>query len=105
MGLRDLSGKAKQVFEERGGSERLKQDSHALKNIARGEGSLSEKAKAGLGTLRDEPTGTGHQAGGPGETGAEHAADPPPPAQTDARPDPGAPAGSTERPGTPPSRS
>lgn len=104
MGLRDLSGKAKQVFEERGGSERLKQDGDALKNIARGEGSLSEKAKAGLGTLRDEPTGTGHQAGGPGETGAERAADPPPPAQTDARPDPGAPAGSTERPGTPPSR-
>jgi hypothetical protein len=105
MGLRDLSDKAKQVFEERGGSERLKQDGDALKDIARGEGSLSEKAKAGLGTLRDEPTGAGHQAGGPGETGAERAADPPPPAQTDAHPDPGAPSTSTKPPGAPPPRS
>ncbi|MBA3860807.1 MAG: hypothetical protein H0X56_02440, partial [Solirubrobacterales bacterium] len=48
MGLRDLTDKAKQVFEERGGSERAKQDGDALKRIAKGEGSLSDKAKAGM---------------------------------------------------------
>lgn len=93
MGLRDLTDKAKQVFEERGGSERLKQDGDALKGIAKGEGSLSDKAKASMERLRDADA-----AGGPGET------DPPPPAQTEPRPDPGAPSTSTQPPGAPPAR-
>jgi len=99
VGLRDLTDRAKQVFEERGGSERLKQDGDALKGIARGEGSLSDKAKAGIERLRDEPAGT---AGGPGETGET---DPPPPARTDPHPDPGAPSAATTPPGAPPSHS
>jgi hypothetical protein len=99
MGLRDLTDKAKQVFEERGGSERAKQDGDALKRIAKGEGSLSDKAKAGMERLREEPAGSG-----PGETGAA-AGDPPSPARTDPHPDPGAPSTSTDPPGAPPSRS
>ncbi|MCP9488391.1 MAG: hypothetical protein MSC31_00775 [Solirubrobacteraceae bacterium MAG38_C4-C5] len=96
MGLRNLTDKAKQVFEERGGSERAKQDGDALKRIAKGEGSLSDKAKAGMERLRGEPASA---AGGPGET------DPASPAQTEPRPDPGAPSTSTKPPGAPPSRS
>lgn len=94
MGLRDLTDKAKQAFEERGGTERLKQDGDALKGIARGEGSLSDKAKAGMEKLRE-----------PGETGAERGADPPPPAPTEPHPAPGAPSTSADPPGAPPSRS
>ncbi len=103
MGLRDLTNKAKQVFEERGGSERAKQDGDALKRIAKGEGSLSDKAKAGMQRLRDERAGD--EAGGPGETGAQRATDPPAPAKTAPHPDPGAPSTSTDPPGAPPSRS
>lgn len=91
MGLREVTDKAKQAFEQRGGSERLKQDGDALKNIARGEGSLSDKAKAGMERLR-----------GPGETGAE---EPTPPARTEPHPAPGSPPSSAEPPGAPPSRS
>ncbi|MDQ3607662.1 MAG: hypothetical protein M3459_02005 [Actinomycetota bacterium] len=98
MGLRGLTDKAKQVFEQRGGSERLKQDGEALKGIARGEGSLSDKAKAGMERLRKP-------AGGSGETGAGRADDPPPPARTDPHPAPGSPPTSAEPPGAPPSRS
>jgi len=105
MGLRDLTDKAKQVFEERGGSERLKKDGDALKGIAKGEGSLSDKAKAGMERLRDEPADPKDETGAPGETGAQRPADPPPPARTDPHPDPGAPSTSTQPPGAPPSRS
>ena len=104
MGLRDLTDKAKQVFEERGGSERLRQDGQALKGIARGEGSLSDKAKASMERLR-EPTGGPGQTDTPGETGDGRAADPPPPARTEPHPAPGSPSTSAEPPGAPPSRS
>lgn len=95
MALRGLTDKAKKVFEQRGGSERLKQDGEALKGIARGEGSVSEKAKAGMERLRKPQ----------GETGAGRADDPPPPARTDPHPAPGSPPTSAEPPGAPPSRS
>lgn len=107
MGLRELTDKAKQRFEDRGGTDRLKQDREALRDIARGEGSLSEKAKAGLERLREEPAGAGRGSGEPGEAGAARAGDTAPPAETKPHPDPGAPppaSGSTEPSGVPPSR-
>ena len=95
MALRDLTDKAKRVFEERGGSERLKQDREALKGIARSEGSLSDKAKAGMERLR-EPAG---------ESSSGQAGDPPPPARTEPHPAPGSPSTSADPPGAPPRRS
>ena len=103
MALRDLTDKAKRAFEERGGSERAKQDGEALKRIVKGEGSLSDKAKAGMERLR-EPAGDTGKTGPPGDPGAQ-TADPPPPARTEPHPAPGSPSTSAEAPGAPSSGS
>lgn len=41
-----LANKAKEVIEERGGTERLRQDAERLRDIASGPGTPQEKAKA-----------------------------------------------------------
>jgi len=38
-----IAGRAKQVVEKRGGTESVKQDAEELRNIAQGEGTVSEK--------------------------------------------------------------
>ena len=45
VNLRKLTDKAKDAVEKRGGTDSLKQDFGELKNIAKGEGSLKEKAR------------------------------------------------------------
>ena len=59
MDLRRLTSKAKDMFAKRGGTEAAKQDAQELKDIARSEGSLGDKAKAGFEAIKDP--------GGPGE--------------------------------------
>ena len=56
VNFRNLSGlanKAKEEFEKRGGADALKRDAAELKNIATGEGTLSEKAKKAADTLKE----------------------------------------------------
>jgi hypothetical protein len=53
MDLRGLSSKAKELIEKRGGTDSLKQDAEQLKGVAKGSGSLSEKAKAAVSALKD----------------------------------------------------
>jgi len=56
MRLGNLISKAKRVVDQRGGTEALKQDAEELRNIARGQGSASEKAKRAADALK-EPGG------------------------------------------------
>jgi len=70
MDLRGLSSKAKELIEKRGGTDSLKQDAEQLKGVAKGSGSLSDKAKAAVSALKDP----GGAAAAP-ETTATPAAD------------------------------
>jgi hypothetical protein len=51
--IRKLGDKAKGQVEKRGGSDALKEDAEELKGIAKGEGSLKDKAKAAGKALKD----------------------------------------------------
>jgi hypothetical protein len=63
MDFRRLTSRAKEMFTKRGGSEAAKQDAQELKDIARSDASLGDKAKAGLEALKE-----------PGAPGAERSA-------------------------------
>jgi hypothetical protein len=53
VNLRRLTDRAKKVVEKRGGTDALKEDADELKDIAKGQGSLQEKAKAAGRALKD----------------------------------------------------
>ncbi|WP_217912743.1 hypothetical protein [Miltoncostaea marina] len=53
MDIGKLAGAAKRLVDQRGGTEALKRDAQELKDIATGEGSLADKAKAAAEALRD----------------------------------------------------
>jgi hypothetical protein len=53
MDIGKLAGKAKEIIDERGGIEALKEDAAELKEIATGEGSLTDKAKAAAEALKE----------------------------------------------------
>ena len=57
--FKKLGDRAKDLIEKRGGTDALKQDAAELKDIAKGKGSLSDKAKAAAAALKHE--------GAPGE--------------------------------------
>ncbi len=63
MKMKKLFDKAKQVVDERGGIDSLKEDAKELKQVATGKGSLSEKAKSAAAAIK-EP-------GAPGAADAE----------------------------------
>ena len=81
MNLGSLTSKAKELFTRRGGTEAAKEDAQELKDIARGEGSVADKAKEGFEALKDpgapgeerRPGGEEPRPGGeePRPTGAE----------------------------------
>ena len=66
MDFKRLSQQAKRLIDRRGGSKSLKEDADELRDIARGEGSLSDKAKAAADAIK--------------EPGAKEPEVPPPPA-------------------------
>jgi hypothetical protein len=80
MDLKRLSQQAKRLVDRRGGSKSLKEDADELRDIARGEGSLSDKAKAAADAIK-EP---GAKEPGAKEPDAPPPAAPPqpPPSQT-----------------------
>ena len=86
MDLKKLTDRAKGVVEKRGGSEGAKQDAGELADIAKGKGSLKDKARAAADAVKQpgapgepeakaEPETTGEDAegsggGGPAQGGA-----------------------------------
>jgi hypothetical protein len=82
VNFRKLTEKAKDVVDKRGGTDSLKQDASELREIAKGKGSLKDKARAAKDALKDPgAAGSGPDAGsGPaggarpdaGPTGAPH---------------------------------
>lgn len=60
VNFKRLSDQAKNLVEKRGGTDALKADAEELKKIAKGKGSLSDKAKAAAGTLKDPGTKGGN---------------------------------------------
>ena len=67
MDFNRLFRRAKKVVEDRGGTDALKKDAEELRGVARGEGSLGDKAKAAAEALKD-----------PGAPGEEHPREQPP---------------------------
>ena len=67
MDFKQLSNKAKELVEKRGGSDSLKEDAEELKEIAKGEGSVADKAKAAASAIKepgaDEPGHVGRRGG------------------------------------------
>ncbi len=53
MDLSKLTDEAKKLIDERGGMDALKDDAMELKDIATGEGSLTDKAKAAVDAVKD----------------------------------------------------
>ena len=53
MNLSRLTSRAKDIFAKRGGTEAAKKDAQELKDIARSDASLGDKAKAGVEALKE----------------------------------------------------
>jgi hypothetical protein len=66
VNLRRIADRAKKVVDRRGGTDALKEDAEELKDIAKGEGSAKDKAKAAGKALRD-PGAKGEEEPGQGE--------------------------------------
>lgn len=64
VNFKRLADRAKDVVEKRGGTDALKQDADELKNIAKGKGSLKEKAMAAKDAVKD-PGGRAERADAP----------------------------------------
>jgi hypothetical protein len=62
VNLRRLTDRAKKLVEKRGGTDALKEDAEELKDIAKGEGSLKDKAKAAADAVK-EPGAPGQEGG------------------------------------------
>ena len=81
VNFKKLSDRAKDLVEKRGGPDGLKQDAAQLREIAKGQGSMADKAKAAAAALKE----TG--AEDPGQTATADA----PSSTTTPKPDPAAP--------------
>jgi hypothetical protein len=53
VNFKKLADKAKDVVEKRGGTDALKKDAQELRDIAKGKGSLKDKAKAAADAVKD----------------------------------------------------
>jgi hypothetical protein len=53
MDLKRLFNQGKQIVDKRGGVDSLKRDAAELKDIAKGKGSLADKAKAAAAAVKD----------------------------------------------------
>jgi hypothetical protein len=53
MDFKKLTGRAKAMVDKRGGTDALKEDLNELKDIAKGQGSVKDKAKAAADALKD----------------------------------------------------
>lgn len=53
MNLKNLTAQAKKLVDKRGGTDALKGDLNELKDIAKGQGSVKDKAKEAASALKD----------------------------------------------------
>ena len=53
MDIDKLADQAKKLIDDRGGMDALKEDAEELKDIAQGEGSVTDKAKAAVDAIKD----------------------------------------------------
>jgi hypothetical protein len=53
MNFKRLSQQAKRLLDKRGGTDSLKEDAAELRDIARGKGTVSEKAKAAADAVKE----------------------------------------------------
>jgi hypothetical protein len=67
VNFRRITDQAKKLVEKRGGSESVKEDAEELKDIAQGEGSLKDKAKAAGEAIKDPGKPEGEQQQKPAE--------------------------------------
>ena len=63
MDISKLTDQAKKLIDDRGGADALKEDAEELKDIATGDGSLTDKGKAAVDAIKDP--------GAPGEEAAK----------------------------------
>ena len=96
MNFRNLQRKAKELVDRRGGTDSLKADADELKNIAKGPGSVADKAKRAGDALK-EP---GAKHPDPPASPDTPATDKPAPPMRSAEP-PTPPAPAADTPGTP----
>jgi hypothetical protein len=64
VNLRRITDRAKKIIEKRGGTDSVKEDAEELKDIAKGEGSLKDKAKRAGEAIKD-PGARGEEEGKP----------------------------------------
>jgi hypothetical protein len=53
MNWKTMADKAKQTFQQRGGSTAAKEDAEELRDIAQGQGSITDKAKEAAAAIRE----------------------------------------------------
>ena len=53
MNWKAIADKAKQTFQQRGGSKAAKEDAEELRNIAQAQGSITDKAKQAAAAIRE----------------------------------------------------
>ena len=53
MNWKAMADKAKQTFQQRGGSKAAKEDAEELRNIVQGQGSVADKAKEAAAAIRE----------------------------------------------------
>lgn len=73
MDFKKLADKAKETIDKRGGVDSLKADAEELKKVAKGKGSLSDKAKAAAQAIKD-PGARGEEKTPTPTTGEKHPA-------------------------------
>jgi hypothetical protein len=61
MDFKKLADKAKDTIDKRGGMDALKADAEELKKVAKGKGSLTDKAKAAAAAIKEPGSGRSAQ--------------------------------------------
>ena len=103
MNFKNLQRKAKELVDRRGGTDSLKADAEELKNIAKGPGSVADKAKRAGDALKEPGAKRPDTPASPDSPATDK---PAPPVRTADAPTPPAPAADTPdtpKPGHPPS--
>ncbi|HYC82826.1 MAG TPA: hypothetical protein VEB65_13610 [Solirubrobacterales bacterium] len=72
MDLKRLFNKGKRIVDQRGGVDSLKEDAAELKDIAKGKGSLTDKAKGAAAAIKEPGAAGGEEKpSGGGRSGAK----------------------------------
>lgn len=93
MDFASLQRRAKQLIDRRGGSESVKADAAELKDIAKGPGSIADKAKRAGEALKDPGAKGPDTPASPHPPAADSPVPPAPPADVPDTPEPRRPSG------------